>query len=300
MYKVLVLGANGQLGSCIKELSQDSQDVEFIYLDYPEVDLSQRGSLSEYFQQKLEKANINLVINCAAYTQVDKAEEEETLAMQINHIATQELALICKQYNILLIHISTDYVFSGRTDRSYREDDEAEPLNVYGRSKRLGEKAILDTLQEKALILRSAWLYSIYGVNFAKKILQLAQERESLSVIDDQIGCPSYAPNLARVILKISQVALQEKSFRCSLLHYTDSSILSWNEFANLLVNEAQIDCEIKAITTEEYGALAQRPLYSALDCSKIKEIYNITNTDCVSNVAKLITELEKLNNAKI
>lgn len=270
MSKILVTGENGQLGSEIKEISSSYTQHEFTFVDRNTLDLSNLCKLEDYFDDKI----FNVIINCAAYTAVDKAQSENDLADTINHRAVSLLAKIAKKKNMAFIHISTDYVFNGQNHRPYIETDPTDPQGVYGRTKRDGENAILDVAPQNSIIIRTSWVYSSFGNNFVKTMLRLGCERDSLGVIFDQVGTPTYAHDLAKTILDILPKINNEAP---EIYHYSNEGVASWYDFAQAIFELTNISCEIKAITTAQYPTPAVRPQYSLLNKSEIKNNFEIT-----------------------
>ena len=258
--KALLLGANGQLGWALSRMRPGG--VEIVTCDYPRVDLGSEESI----RACVEDHTLDWIINAAAYTAVDKAEEERALAWQINGRAVEVLAGLCRQKDIRLAQISTDFVFNGQGFRPYLPEDTPDPICEYGRSKLAGEQAVQEILGEKALIIRTAWLYCAHGNNFVKTMLRLMGERDSLHVVDDQIGTPTWAEGLARVVW-----AAVEKDL-AGIFHWTDAGIASWYDFAVAIQEEALelglLDEEILVlpIGTKDYPTPAKRPFYSVLD----------------------------------
>ncbi|MDP3266155.1 MAG: dTDP-4-dehydrorhamnose reductase [Sulfuricurvum sp.] len=270
MYKILITGENGQLGSELKELSSFYTQYEFTFVDRNTLDFSNLCKLEDYFDNK----TFDVIINCAAYTAVDKAESESDLANTINHRAVSLLAKIAKKKNISLIHISTDYVFNGQNYRPYIETDPTDPQGIYGRTKRDGENAILEASPKNSIIIRTSWVYSSFGNNFVKTMLRLGKERDSLSVIFDQVGTPTYARDLAKTILDILP---QIKNETPEIYHYSNEGVASWYDFTQSIFELSKIDCSVNAITAEEYPLPAPRPHYSLLNKAKIKNDFGIT-----------------------
>lgn len=270
MPKILVTGMNGQLGCEIQALSSAYPQYEFAFVDRDTLDLSNLCVLEEYFEDKAFDA----IINCAAYTAVDKAESEIDLADTINCRAVSMLAKIAKNKNISLIHISTDYVFDGRNYRPYIETDPTDPQGVYGRTKRDGENAILDVSPKNTIIIRTSWVYSSHGANFVKTMLRLGRERDSLGVIFDQVGTPTYARDLAKTILdilpKINNVSPE-------IFHYSNEGVTSWYDFAQTIFELSGVTCKVNAIETSQYPTPATRPHYSLLNKKKIKETFGLS-----------------------
>lgn len=270
MSKVLVTGATGQLGSEIQTLATNYPQYEFTFADRSALDMSNLCKLEDYFDNQ----TFDVIINCTAYTAVDKAETEVDLANIINHRAVSLLAKIAKKKNLSLIHISTDYVFDGQNYRPYLETDPTNPQGVYGRTKRDGENAILVASPTNSIIIRTSWVYSSFGNNFVKTMLRLGQERDSLGVIFDQVGTPTYARDLAKTILHILPKINNETP---EIYHYSNEGVVSWYDFAQTIFELTNINCKVNAITTEEYPLPAPRPHYSLLNKSKIKNNFEIT-----------------------
>lgn len=268
MINVLVTGSNGQLGSEIKELSVD-YEYNFFFADRDTLDISNQNDINEFISLN----NITIIINCAAYTAVDKAENEEKSADNINHKAVKYLAQISKEKNIKLIHISTDYVFDGTNYKPYSEEDKTNPNGVYGRTKLEGEKVLQEINPKNSIIIRTSWVYSSYGENFVKTMLRLGKERDELGVIYDQVGTPTYARDLAKIILEILPNIKNEE---VQIYNYSDEGVLSWYDFAKEIMRMAKLTCAINPIETKEYPTPATRPSYSLLNKSKIKNEFNI------------------------
>lgn len=268
MNNILVTGSRGQLASEIKELSQ-SYSFKFYFTDKEELDITDEAKLRNF----IEANKINTIINCAAYTAVDKAQEDVNLADKINHKAVKYLATISKEKNIKLIHISTDYVFDGKNYKPYLETDATNPINVYGKSKLDGEKAMQDVNPKNSIIIRTSWVYSSYGANFVKTMLRLGKEKEEIGVIFDQVGTPTYARDLAKVILDI---ILKLNNKNVEIYNYSNEGVLSWYDFAKEIMRMAKVDCQVSPIETKDYPTAAKRPQYSLLNKSKIKEEFGI------------------------
>ena len=269
MSNILVTGANGQLGSELKdESSRYSNDI-FIFTDVAELDICNHSAVREF----IVKNDIHTIINCAAYTAVDKAEEQFELSNDINNFAVKNFANIAKEYNIKLIHISTDYVFDGTNHVPYQEMDEPNPQSVYGATKLAGENAIQEINPANAIIIRTSWVYSNYGNNFVKTMLRLGSERDQLGVIVDQIGTPTYASDLAKAILKILP-NVQNKNVE--VYHYSNEGVCSWYDFAKAIFEIKDIKVKVNSIETYQYPTAAERPSYSVLNKSKIKQAYQL------------------------
>ena len=266
--KILVTGKNGQLGKSIhKIVTSNEKNSEFVFVGREALDLSSQVSIINYFN----KNSFDLIINCAAYTSVDKAEKEEELANYINHLAISKIAEISNKHKVKLIHISTDYIFDGVSEKAYLESDDPSPLNVYGKSKLAGELAVCAAMQKNAIIIRTSWLYSEYSNNFVETILRKAQKCDELNVVSDQFSSPTNASDLAKVIIQI----INHKKFRnhdqlTQIYHYSSCGVCSWFEFAREILELANIDCQVNPIETKDYLTAAKRPKYSFLNTDKI------------------------------
>ena len=268
MLNILVTGANGQLGSEIRKLSIN-YPYRFYFTDKEELDIANLEDIKKY----IVKNSINMLINCAAYTAVDKAESNQELADVINHKAVKNLAKISKEKGIKLIHISTDYIFDGKNFKPYIEKDLPNPQNIYGKTKLDGEKAVQEINPKNSIIIRTSWVYSSYGNNFVKTMLRLGKEKKELKVVFDQIGTPTYARDLAKTILDIAPIVQNEK---VEVYHYSNEGVASWYDFAKEIMGIAKLDCKINPIETKEYPTPAKRPYYSVLNKNKIKSTFDI------------------------
>ncbi len=268
MHNILVTGSKGQLGSEIKELSK-SYNYNFFFTSKNELDISNKTDLENFIFSN----NINTIINCAAYTAVDKAQDDKENANIINHLAVKYLAEISKDKNIKLIHISTDYVFNGENYKPYTEEDITNPQGIYGKTKLDGENAMININPQNSIIIRTSWVYSFYGNNFVKTMLRLGKEKESLGVIFDQIGSPTYAKDLACTILDILP---KINTTKVEVLNYSNEGVLSWYDFAKEIMKMAKLDCKINPIETFQYPTPAKRPHFSLLNKSKIKNMFDI------------------------
>ena len=267
-YNILVTGSNGQLGSEIRELSSN-YSYTFFFTDRNNIDITSKDSIKAFCQTN----NINVIINCAAYTAVDKAESDELNADLVNRKAVKKLALVSSELNIKLIHISTDYVFDGRNFKPYCEEFQTNPQGVYGKTKLDGENEMRDINPKNSIIIRTSWVYSSFGNNFVKTMLRLGREKESLGVIFDQVGTPTYARDLALTILDIIPKITNEK---VEIYNYSNEGVLSWYDFAKEIMRMAKLNCKINPIQTFEYPTPATRPHFSLLNKSKIKSTFNI------------------------
>lgn len=284
MANILVTGANGQLGSELRKVGFSALD-EVFYTDVAELDITSYESVYKY----VEEREIDTIINCAAYTAVDKAEDEPELAAKINTEAVANLAKVANKQDCLLIHVSTDYVFDGTGEKPYSEKDKPCPVSVYGRTKLAGEEAI----QKSGclhIIIRTAWLYSTFGNNFVKTILRLAGERPELSVVADQVGSPTYAEDLARAIAHIMEN--DDRGMYEGIYHFSDEGICSWHEFASEIVRLSGLPCKVKPVTTEEYPTKTKRPAYSVLDKAKIKRTFGVNVPEWQESLKMCMKEL--------
>jgi len=268
---ILVTGANGQLGQSLHKISSSYPEYQFTFVQRNELDLSQAQSIAAYFQSH----RFDYIINCAAYTAVDKAEEENELAEQINYLAVKQLAEIAKAQQTALVHISTDYVFDGTQYRPYVENDTVSPQSVYGASKLKGEQA-LQAISPKGCIIRTSWVYSEFGKNFLKTMRMLGEQRDALNVIFDQVGTPTYATDLAKAIMQIVSTDSASNSLEKSLetYHFSNEGVCSWYDFSNAIFSLSDINCALSPIETKDYPTPAKRPHYSVLNKAKIKQDY--------------------------
>lgn len=265
--KIIVSGANGQLGSELLKLSKDVSGIEFHFFGSKEFDITDSKALNA----KVELIQPNYFINCAAYTAVDQAEDDKENAFNVNANAVDHIAKACVKCSCTLIHVSTDYVFDGLNTRPYLPNEKTDPIGVYGSSKLLGENNIKNS-NCNALVLRTAWVFSSFGKNFVKTMLRLGADRSELSVVNDQIGSPTYAYDLAKAILKIVDEQYVPKGL--VIHHFTNEGVCSWAEFANEIMRQANLECEIKGITTDQYPTKAKRPAYSVLSLDSFKSTF--------------------------
>jgi dTDP-4-dehydrorhamnose reductase len=269
--RLLVTGANGQLGSELRELSRSSDDFEFTFVDIDEMDFTREDSIRDYLEDK----SFDFIINTAALTQVDEAENKEDLAFAINARALSVVCDICQRRGIRLIHISTDYVFDGKAYMPLRESDNPNPQSVYGRSKLDGERIVLEQLPN-AYVIRTSWLYSSFGKNFVKTISRLASERDTLNVVADQVGSPTYAHDLAGAIDKLLHAVHERRVDAPGIYHYANEGVASWYDLACAIVRIREYECIVRPIRTDEYPVAARRPPYSVLDKRKIRSTFGI------------------------
>jgi dTDP-4-dehydrorhamnose reductase len=287
--KVLVLGCKGQLGRCLSDQLINT-NYEVTYTSRDQIDISN----FEKARIKITYIAPDIIINASAYTAVDKAENDKVTADLINHLAVDNLAAICLELGYWLIHISTDYVFDGNSTVPYLEFDKTNPQGVYGHTKLDGELAIQSS-GCKYLIIRTAWVFSEYGDNFLKTMLRLGTVRNELSIVGDQIGCPTYAQDLAKAIVTM-MTQLNEESSTSGTFHYCGDQVCSWYEFARVIFEEArmsglQIPGLIHSIQTSDYPTVAERPGYSALDCHKIRNTFDVNTSDWKLGVKNVVSK---------
>jgi len=269
MKNILITGANGQLGSEIRNIASRCPQLNFHFTDIPELDISNKNQVDAFVCEN----KIDGIINCAAYTAVDRAEEEMELAHLVNEKGTDVLSQVANKYQIRLIHISTDYVFDGNHFAPYQEGDLENPVGAYGRSKLAGEKAVITNFPE-AIIVRTSWLYSSHGNNFVKTMKRLMTERDSIGVIFDQVGTPTYAANLAvAVVAMLNDPELKDKG---GIYHYSNEGAISWYDFAMAIKEIEGLNCRVNPLKTGEYPTKTKRPAYSVLDKSKIKKAFGL------------------------
>jgi len=266
---VLITGANGQLGLEIANLAPMFSAFTFFFTDKSTLNIVDFKEVERY----VSKNKIDVIVNCAAYTNVDKAEDEFDLADKVNHLAVKNLGEIAKKHHLKLIHISTDYVFDGNSEIPYTETDVTNPQNAYGISKLKGEKALLEINPKNSVIIRTSWLFSEFGHNFVKTMLQLCKEKEQISVVLDQIGSPTYAKDLARAILKIIP---EINSEGLQIYHYANKGTCGWFDFAQEIMKISQSNCIILPITSAAFKTKAKRPKYSLLNTDKTQNTFNL------------------------
>lgn len=286
MKNILVTGANGQLGRCLKDLSVSQPNYNFYFADRTELDLGNPSSIQEFF----ESHDVDYCINAGAYTNVEKAESESELAFRINGEAVQQLASACVTKKAILIHVSTDYVFDGTKKTPYVETDATHPLNVYGASKLQGEKAIESTM-ENYFIIRTSWLYSQYGHNFLKSILKFSEQKKELTITTEQIGTPTNANDLAAAIIHI--IVSESKAF--GIYHFSNDGEATWFDFAKEILVQTQRIEAVNLAETDYYPTFAQRPKYSVLDKQKFTNNFNHTIIPWKEALSNVISKLPKL-----
>jgi dTDP-4-dehydrorhamnose reductase len=275
--KILVTGSNGQLGKELKKIAPSFPQYEFIFLSREDLPIHHFEMVRHYFKIY----HPQYLINCAAYTAVDRAEQEKDLAFQVNGEAVGVLAAICKENNTRFIHISTDYVFDGSATVPYKEDSPVNPQNIYGASKLEGEKQAMQ-FNPGSIIIRTSWLYSAYGKNFVRTMVKLMKEKDEINVVNDQVGSPTYAADLAEAILKIIMTIPTHNSPLTThgIYHFTNKGIISWYDFAMAIQEIAGSNCRINPIPSSQYPTPAKRPAYSVLDTTKIQYVFGIEMKD--------------------
>ncbi|MFZ4724859.1 MAG: dTDP-4-dehydrorhamnose reductase [Paludibacter sp.] len=284
MQTILVTGCNGQLGNEMQEAAKRFPSFQYIYTDVAELDICDKNTLDAFVKEN----GVNIIVNCAAYTAVDKAEDDIELCYKINRDAVRNIGEVASENNLKVVHVSTDYVFDGTNYLPYTEDLPVCPATVYGKSKLEGEQALMGTCGQ-VVILRTAWLYSSFGNNFVKTMIKLGTERDSLNVIFDQVGTPTYAADLADAILCL----LSNKTFVPGIYHYSDEGVCSWYDFTKTIHRIANVTCNVQPIETKDYPARTPRPHYSVLNKSKIKSTYNISIPHWEESLEKCINLMQ-------
>ncbi|MDB9873640.1 dTDP-4-dehydrorhamnose reductase [Flavobacteriaceae bacterium] len=284
MRNVLVTGSNGQLANCIKDIEKQYEALNIIYTDRQELDICDLNQVDAFFKSNQK---IDHCINCAAYTAVDKAETEVDKAFEINATGAKNLAIVCSEQGVVLIHISTDFVFDGQKTEPYNEIDVPNPINVYGASKLKGEVEIQKTL-ENYFIIRTSWLYSEHGTNFMKTMLRLSETRDEIGVVNDQIGSPTNANDLSRFLIEI----ITSSSNNFGVYHYSNEGQTSWYGFAKAIYELHKLPTRVTPISSSQHLAIAARPKYSALGTEKAKEIFNIQTPKWDASLIKAIENI--------
>jgi dTDP-4-dehydrorhamnose reductase len=286
MQTILITGSHGQLGNEMQQAANRFPDFNYLYTDVEDLDICDKAALSTFV-----KANhVNIIVNCAAYTAVDKAEDDVELCYKINSDAVLNIGEVATENGLKVVHVSTDYVFDGTNHIPYKEDQEVCPATVYGKSKLAGEQALFSSCKQ-AVILRTAWLYSSFGNNFVKTMMKLGTERDSINVIFDQIGTPTYAADLADAILKV----LSHETFVPGIYHFSDEGACSWYDFTKSIHRIAGISCDVRPIEAKDYPARTPRPHYSVLNKAKIKSTYGIVLPHWEESLEKCIEILTQI-----
>jgi len=286
---ILITGANGQLGTEIKKLATQYPDWQFTFVDLPELDITNK----EQLESRIKTDQITAIINCAAYTAVDKAESDIETAEAVNATGPGILAQLAAKHQLLFIHISTDFVFDGQNCLPYIEDQMPNPISVYGSTKLKGEQLVLEN-NPQAVIIRTSWLYSAHGNNFVKTMQRLGADGEQLTVIFDQIGTPTWAANLAQTCLQILADPEAGKS-KTGIYHFSNEGVASWYDFAIEIMQQSGLKCRVLPIETKDYPTPAKRPSFSVMNKAKIKQTFNIAIPHWKESLEKCIEELNSL-----
>ena len=288
--KIIITGANGQLGSEIQKITKENHSPHiYIFTDYDELDITNEKAVKNFFDEQKP----DFLVNCAAYTAVDKAETDFDNAMQLNAIAVANLVDACKIYDTILVHISTDYVFDGKKPEPYLETDTTNPLGIYGKTKLIGEQNALQ--YAKSVVIRTSWLYSTFGNNFVKTMLRLGAQQEKLRVVADQIGSPTYAEDLANAILQVIDIITNKpEKAKFGIYQFANDGVCSWYDFAKEIIKLADRNCIVEPISTAEYPTPAKRPQYSLLSKDKIKSDYGVAVPHWKTSLEKCINSLIK------
>lgn len=292
MKKILVTGSNGQLGNEIRDLADKYGIFEFVFTDIAELDICDYAAVDKFVSDN----NISLIVNCAAYTAVDRAEDDVDNCIKANSLAPANLGKAAAAHSCKVVHVSTDYVFNGRSYLPYTEDCDPHPETVYGKTKLEGERNLVAALPD-AVILRTAWLYSSYGNNFVKTMIRLGNERESLSVVFDQIGTPTYAADLALCIMEICRIYEETGKWNGGIYHFSNEGVCSWYDFTHEIHRQCGINtCKLSPILSKDYPAKATRPHYSVLDKSKIKSVFGIAVPHWTESLAICLKKLGQIS----
>lgn len=281
---ILITGSNGQLGNEIRVLSENYPQQQFFFTDVAELDITDISAIENFVSEN----KIAGIVNCAAYTAVDKAEDDVSLCYKINRDAVKNLGETAQKFGLEMVHVSTDYVFDGTNHIPYTEEMAVKPIGIYGKSKQEGEQVLMESC-ENAVIIRTSWLYSSFGNNFVKTMLKLGRERDELNVIFDQVGTPTYAGDLAETILKI----IFSEKITPGIYHFSNEGVCSWYDFTKSIHKIAGIQCNVKPIETKDYPTKATRPHYSVLNKFKIKKTYGIEIPHWEKSLEKCIAVLE-------
>ena len=279
---ILITGANGQLGQCFQALSNSNSQYAFLFTDRNSLQITDDNAVNLFFKEN----KIDVCVNCAAYTAVDKAEIESALAMEVNANAVGYLANTCKKYNTQFIHISTDYVFDGLANMPYKPEDKTNPVNFYGQTKLEGE---LNAIKENfaSIIIRTSWVYSEYGNNFVKTMMRLMKDKKSIGVVADQRGAPTYALDLAEAIMHI----INKNNFVAGIYHYSNKANISWYDFAKEVAAQINTTCIVNPICTVQFPTPAARPAYSILDLQKIETVFGIETLEWNTSLQKCVSK---------
>ncbi len=285
MSRILVTGSNGQLGSELQKIATAFSGLNFMFTDVDVLDITNLQAVDDFCKDK----GFGFIINCAAYTAVDKAESDLDMAYKINRDAVKNLAIVASKYNAALIHVSTDYVFDGTSYRPYVEEDTINPQSAYGKTKAEGEVEALK--YDRSIVIRTSWLYSSFGANFVKTMMKLGSERSELNVIFDQIGTPTYAEDLALSILSIIRFSI-ENEIKPGVYHFSNEGVCSWYDFAFEIINFQKYNCVVNPIESKYYPSIVKRPFYSVLNKTKIKSTFNIEIPHWKTSLYKCLNEV--------
>lgn len=287
MKRILVTGSNGQLGNEIKRQSRESGQ-EFIFTNAAELDITNKKQVEEYISQ----SKPDFLINCAAYTNVEKAEDDESSARRINALAPGYLAESCDRHNVKMIQISTDYVFDGTNYRPYNEVDAVNPLSAYGRTKLEGESLVKLALNN-SMIIRTSWLYSIFGNNFVKTMIRLGKEKKELTVVNDQVGTPTNAADLAKLlVLIVIEDGSGKSNFIPGIYHFSNEGVCSWYDFARTIMELGGINCKVLPVESKDYPTRVIRPFYSVLNKAKVRNTFGVEVPYWKDSLEKCLKEL--------
>lgn len=286
MIDVLITGADGQLGSELVSLKGKFSNFNFLLTDISNLNIVNYSEVEKYVVNN----KIDVIINCAAYTNVDKAEDEPDNANEINSFAVKNLAVIAKKFQLKLIHISTDYVFDGNSALPYKEEDRSNPQSVYGFTKLKGERALSEINPDNSIIIRTSWLYSAFGNNFVKTILKLSEKKTNISIVSDQIGSPTYANDLAKAILQIIP-SIENKDVQ--IYHYANNGKCSWFQFAEEIMKLSKHECIVEPISSKKFDAKAKRPNFSLLNTEKFQKTFHINIPDWKESLENCILKLK-------
>lgn len=287
---ILVTGANGQLGTELRQLKNSFPQYQFIFVARDELDITNADSVNSFFNSSIP----SYCINCAAYTAVDKAETEIENAFAVNSKATAILAAACKEYNTQFIHVSTDYVFDGTATTPYTEESKTNPVSVYGKSKLEGEHKVKE-INPASIIIRTAWVYSAFGKNFVKTMLRLMKDKPEIGVVNDQVGSPTYAADIAVAIMSI----ISSGDWHPGIYHFSNQGIISWFDFAIAIKGLSGSNCKVNPITTVQYPTPAKRPAYSVMDSAKLSRTYNIPLTGWKQSLQTCLQRIQDQNSAQ-
>ena len=283
MATILITGSKGQLGNEMRLASEKYPAYDYIFTDVDELDICNKSALEAFVTAN----NVSYIVNCAAYTAVDKAEDDEALCFKINADAVRNIAEVAAACGAKVVHVSTDYVFDGTNFKPYSEDQEVSPATVYGKSKLAGEQALMET-NPQSVIIRTAWLYSSFGNNFVKTMIKLGNERDTLNVVFDQVGSPTYAADLADAIMQV----ISSENFVPGIYHFSDEGVCSWYDFTKTIHRMAGVSCNVQPIESWQYPARTPRPHYSVLNKAKIKSTYGIVVPHWEDSLRKCIDVL--------